>query len=101
MAPADTNFMKPKKIQTQGKTNIFLIVQVEKLAENCRVCKGGLGIRKKKRNCKVCGLALCKKCSNKELLLYIESKDGEHQVKETKLAIIKVAGVSFPQIITI
>ena len=41
----------------------------------------------------MCGLALCKKCSNRELLLYIDSRDEQNQ-KLTKLAIIKVAGVS-------
>ncbi|KAL4220001.1 hypothetical protein ACF0H5_020413 [Mactra antiquata] len=79
----------------------------------CRLCQGKVGPRKKIRNCRVCGISLCKLCSYKELLLYLEdgprsieggprsvecgpqSVKGGHQTEKSydvKLSIIKVIG---------
>ncbi|XP_060595995.1 uncharacterized protein LOC132750073 [Ruditapes philippinarum] len=57
----------------------------------CRACKGDIGIRKSTGNCRVCGLALCRKCSHRELLLYLENVEIS---EDAKLAIINTPGVS-------
>ena len=49
----------------------------------------------------MCGLALCKKCSNKELLLYIEDGQAEGRRTQSKLGIIKFVGVSIYQYVAI
>lgn len=58
----------------------------------CRECAKRQEGRNQMKNCKVCGLAVCKQCSHKELLLYFE--DGTRPGKNTqaKLAIIRLQG---------
>ena len=72
----------------------FHFFQLEKQAQSCRVCKGSLGVRKKKRNCKVCGLALCKRCSNQDLLLYMDDAENRDKLPQPKIGIINFTGVS-------
>ncbi|XP_045176109.2 uncharacterized protein LOC123536767 isoform X2 [Mercenaria mercenaria] len=62
---------------------------IEIQATKCRSCKGDVGLRKSSGNCRVCGLALCRKCSHKELLLFFENGDI---TAEARLAIIHVPG---------
>ncbi|XP_045176054.2 RUN and FYVE domain-containing protein 2-like isoform X2 [Mercenaria mercenaria] len=62
---------------------------IEIQATKCRSCKGDVGLRKSSGNCRVCGLALCRKCSHKELLLFYENGDI---TAEARLAIIHVPG---------
>ncbi|XP_053403418.1 uncharacterized protein LOC123554965 [Mercenaria mercenaria] len=65
---------------------------LESHTTRCRHCGGKLGHRKKMRNCRVCGLALCKTCSQREVLLYY--KDGTRQLKtaDAHISIIRFVG---------
>lgn len=58
----------------------------------CRECGGRLGRRKMLRNCRVCGLALCKICTNMELLLYFDDDVPRDKYSQPKLAIIRIKG---------
>lgn len=66
--------------------------KLESRTSNCRQCNLPLERRNQVKNCKVCGLALCKACAHKELLIYF--KDGIRPCKNTQasLAIIRVQG---------
>ncbi|KAH3877052.1 hypothetical protein DPMN_000908 [Dreissena polymorpha] len=68
----------------------------EMQASTCRACKGNMGIRKSSGNCRVCGLALCWKCSNKDLLLYYPDNylQNANVTCEPMLAIINQIGAS-------
>ncbi|KAL4224546.1 hypothetical protein ACF0H5_015248 [Mactra antiquata] len=57
--------------------------EIEVQATKCRSCHVDKGIRKSSGNCRVCGLALCKKCSSKDLLLYINEEDKTRDVRLT------------------
>ncbi|KAH3805147.1 hypothetical protein DPMN_133444 [Dreissena polymorpha] len=54
----------------------------------CRACRKKLD-RVKQRNCRVCGLALCKACAHKELLVYYEDS---RSFDKARVAIIRVLG---------
>lgn len=65
---------------------------LESHTSRCRHCGGKLGHRKKMRNCRVCGLALCKACSQKELLLYFEDGKRHSKTGDAHLSIIRYDG---------
>ena len=74
----------------------FYLTQLEKTTSTCRVCHAKfskLGKRQKVRNCRICGLALCKTCSNKELLVYFDDRLIEEERNAPKIAIIRLEGV--------
>ncbi|KAL5004175.1 hypothetical protein ScPMuIL_017631 [Solemya velum] len=62
------------------------------MPENCQTCMTGFGLMKKKHNCKMCGLVLCKSCSSKELLVYLPDDRNPSEPPEPQLAIIKIVG---------
>lgn len=67
--------------------------KLEDATASCRQCNGKLD-KRKKRNCRVCGLALCKQCSYKELLIYYEDStptDSERE-RQPRITIIRVDG---------
>ena len=66
--------------------------QQEKFANYCQYCRKEFGLIRKKHNCKVCGLALCKTCAYNELLIYIPD-DGNKNIQEPEIVIIKIVGV--------
>ena len=77
--------------------HIIFILQLEKTISSCRICHAKFskfGSGHKVRNCRVCGLALCKACSNKELLVYFADKTGGDEINIPRVAIIRVDGVS-------
>ncbi|XP_052783298.1 uncharacterized protein LOC128219528 isoform X1 [Mya arenaria] len=61
--------------------------QLDSGVTECRGCGKRLG-SKRKHNCRVCGLALCKHCSVKELLLYFPDDKPDRP----RLAIIRLEG---------
>ncbi|WAR27389.1 hypothetical protein MAR_013093 [Mya arenaria] len=61
--------------------------QLDSGVTECRGCGKRLG-SKRKHNCRVCGLALCKHCSVKELLLYFTDDKPDRP----RLAIIRLEG---------
>ncbi|WAR27390.1 hypothetical protein MAR_013094 [Mya arenaria] len=61
--------------------------QLDSGVTECRCCGKILG-SKRKHNCRVCGLALCKHCSVKELLLYFPDDKPDRP----RLAIIRLEG---------
>lgn len=61
----------------------------ESLAESCQKCSSKFGLMRKKLHCRVCGRAVCKTCSTKDLLLYVPNNNKE---AEPQLAIIRVIG---------
>ncbi|XP_062568961.1 uncharacterized protein LOC134231076 [Saccostrea cucullata] len=61
----------------------------ENLAESCQVCAAKFGLTRKKQNCRVCGRAVCKACSTKDLLLFIPNENKE---ADPQLAIIRIIG---------
>ncbi|XP_041375933.1 vacuolar segregation protein PEP7-like isoform X2 [Gigantopelta aegis] len=64
----------------------------EQLADSCQVCRSKFGVLRKKVCCKVCGIAVCKSCSSKDLLVFLpDNQDGEPHTSP-KLAIIKIKG---------
>lgn len=62
------------------------------MADSCQMCAAKFGLMKKKLNCRVCGRAVCKNCSTKDLLLFVAN---DNKGAEPQLAIIRVVGVSF------
>ncbi|KAH3805151.1 uncharacterized protein LOC127836526 [Dreissena polymorpha] len=62
--------------------------ELETIIHFCRACGKKLDLVKH-RNCRVCGLALCKACAHKELLVFYED-DGS--LDKAKLVIIRVHG---------
>ncbi|KAH3898290.1 hypothetical protein DPMN_022514 [Dreissena polymorpha] len=62
--------------------------ELETSVHFCRACGKKLD-RVKHRNCRVCGLALCKACAHKELLVFYEDSGS---LEKARLAIIRVQG---------
>lgn len=58
----------------------------------CRECGVHVDSRHQIKNCKVCGLAMCKTCAHKELLLYFEDDKIHDRSALPRLAIIKIKG---------
>ncbi|XP_067670111.1 uncharacterized protein [Haliotis asinina] len=65
----------------------------ENLSDCCHMCRSTFGFLRKKLFCRVCGLALCKGCSAKDLLVYFpDVEPGEQRPADPRLAIIKIIG---------
>ncbi|XP_060568791.1 uncharacterized protein LOC132727368 isoform X2 [Ruditapes philippinarum] len=80
--------------EIKGKMNVptwqkSMFWALESQTTRCRQCDSKLGRIKKMRNCRVCGLTLCRICSQKDLLLYFE--DGQTD-NIPHLAIIRYEG---------
>lgn len=61
----------------------------ENMTDRCQKCLIKFNLVKSKHNCKVCAKALCKSCSCKDVILFL---DDEEEVKEPKIAVIRVVG---------
>lgn len=67
------------------------------MSDKCQFCSASFGLLTKKLACKVCGRVLCKKCSQRELLLYVPDGEGASRDKrdvEVHMAVIRIIGVS-------
>ena len=64
--------------------------QLEIQTNECRKCKRQKILRKSSGSCRVCGLALCKRCTSKDLLLFYK-KDPDQQLP--MLTIVNEPGV--------
>ena len=67
------------------------------MSNRCQFCSTSFGLLTKKISCKMCGRVMCKKCSFKELLVYIADEDvsaGNKCETEAHLAVIRIVGVS-------
>ncbi|XP_048745970.2 uncharacterized protein LOC125658676 isoform X2 [Ostrea edulis] len=73
-------------IPTWQKSSTWL---QENMADSCQMCAAKFGLMKKKLNCRVCGRAICKNCSTKDLLLFVTN---DNKGAEPQLAIIRVVG---------
>lgn len=71
--------------------SLVFFLQLEMQANQCRKCKRQKILRKSSGSCRVCGLALCKRCSSKDLLLYYTDDPKKHL---PLLAIVNENGVS-------
>ncbi|XP_052802812.1 uncharacterized protein LOC128233004 isoform X2 [Mya arenaria] len=65
---------------------------VEKQNGQCRKCKCSLGVHRSMASCRVCGLAQCRKCSHRELLLYYPDDRLEAPDATPCMAVINVVG---------
>ncbi|CAC5391286.1 RBSN [Mytilus coruscus] len=61
----------------------------ENMANQCQKCQQKFNLVRSKHNCKLCGRAVCKSCSFKDVILYLPD---EEDTKEPRLAVIKVIG---------
>lgn len=68
---------------------------LEKAVSSCRLCHTRFRKfhkQQKLRNCRVCGLALCKTCANKELLIYFDDSEVNNNERLPRVSIIKYDG---------
>ncbi|XP_063428794.1 uncharacterized protein LOC134711822 [Mytilus trossulus] len=61
----------------------------ENMANQCQKCQQKFNLVRNKHNCKLCGRAVCKSCSFKDVILYLPD---DEDTKEPRLAVIKVIG---------
>lgn len=61
------------------------------MASQCQKCQQKFNFVRSKHNCKVCGRAVCKTCSFKDVILYLPDNED---TTEPRLSVIKIIGVS-------
>ena len=61
------------------------------MANQCQKCQQKFNFVRSKHNCKVCGRALCKACSFKDVIVYLPD---DEDTTEPRLSVIKIIGVS-------
>ncbi|XP_060073046.1 uncharacterized protein LOC132552871 [Ylistrum balloti] len=64
---------------------------MEVTADICQICKSKFSLMRKKHHCRLCSKSLCKRCSSKDLLVFVPDEDRSDQT-DPKLAIIKING---------
>ncbi|KAK6962445.1 vacuolar segregation protein PEP7 [Biomphalaria glabrata] len=64
----------------------------ENMAASCHICKQRFSLFTTKDFCRLCGASVCKLCSTKDLLLYLNDEDKDNEHCQPQLAIIKIIG---------
>ena len=79
--------------------NLKFDLQYGKMAKSCQICGVTFSLTQTKRQCVLCGSALCargdSRCSTMDLLVYVPDQSEPGLPPKAEVAIVKIVGVSF------